>query len=149
MYNDEWMRENRYLEPAVRLTAGECLRHKTIVRALQAAAPGDSAQDALHKMDELDISQLPVLEDQQPLGAVTEDRLVALVLQGEDLGKRVVREVMDPPFPIVDPGTTIDQISGLLGGETAIFVRMADGTFEILTKSDVVHTIAWLAEAGE
>ncbi len=149
VYNDEWMRENRYLEPAVRLTAGECLRHKTIVRALQAAAPGDSAQDALHKMDELDISQLPVLEDQQPLGAVTEDRLVALVLQGEDLGKRVVREVMDPPFPIVDPGTTIDQISGLLGGETAIFVRMADGTFEILTKSDVVHTIAWLAEAGE
>ena len=149
VYNDEWMRENRYLEPAVRLAAGECLRHKTTVRALQAAAPGDSAQDALQKMDEFDISQLPVLEDRQPLGAVTEDRLVALVLQGEDLTRRVVREVMDPPFPIVDADTTIDQISGLLRGETAIFVRMPDGAFEILTKSDVVHTIARLAEAGE
>ncbi len=149
LFNDEWMRENRYLEPAVRLTAGECLRHKTCVTALQSASPADSAQDALQNMDELDISQLPVLENQQFLGAVTEDRLVALVLQGETLGSRVVREVMDPPFPIVDPGTTIDQISGLLRGETAILVRMPDGTFEILTKSDVVHAIAGLAEAEE
>ena len=149
VYNDEWMRENRYLEPAVRLTAGECLRYKPGIKELQSASPGDTAQEALQKMDELDISQLPVLENQEPLGAVTEDRLVALVLQGEDLAKRVVREVMDPAFPIVDPGTTIDQITGLLRGETAIFVRMADGTFEILTKSDVVHTLARLAEVGE
>ena len=149
VFNDEWMRENRYLEPAVRLTAGECLRHKTSVTALQSASPADSAQDALQNMDERDISQLPVLENRQFLGAVTEDRLVALVLQGENLGSRVVREVMDPPFPIVDPGTTIDQISGLLRGETAILVRMPDGTFEILTKSDVVHAIAGLAEAEE
>ena len=149
VYNDEWMRENRYLEPAVRVTAGECLRHKPRVKALQSASPGDSAQEALQKMDELDISQLPVFEDHKPVGAVTEDRLVALVLQGEDLAKRVVREVMDPPFPIVDPGTSIDQISGLLRGETAIFVRKTDGSFEILTKFDVVHTMARLAEAGE
>ena len=149
VYNDEWMRENRYLEPAVRLTAGECVRHKTHVKELQSVAASDSALDALHRMDELDISQLPVLENHQPLGAVTEDRLVALVLQGEDLGKRVVHEVMDPPFPTVEPGTTIDQISGLLHGETAIFVRMPDDRLEILTKSDVVHAIAGLAEAAD
>lgn len=147
IYNDEWMRENRYLEPAVRLTAGECVRHKPRARALEVAAPGDSAQEALQKMDALDISQLPVLEGGRPLGAVTEDRLVALVLQGEDLSKHVVRELMDPSFPIVDPGTTIDQISGLLRGETAIFVQMPDGRFEILTKADIVHTMARLAEA--
>ena len=68
LYNDEWMRENRYLEPAVRLTAGECLRHKTRETTLQSASPGNSAQDALQKMDELNISQLPVLEDQQFAG---------------------------------------------------------------------------------
>ena len=146
VYNDEWMRENRYLEPAVRLTAGECLRHKTSQTTLQSASPADSAQDALRKMDELDISQLPVLEDERLLGAVTEDRLVALVLQGQDLAARVVREVMERPFPIVDPHATSDEITGLLGGETAILVRMPGGTFEILTKADVVHAIAGLTE---
>ena len=147
LYNDEWMRENRYLEPAIRLTAGECLHHKTSETVLQSASPGDSAQDALRTMDELDISQLPVLEDQRFLGAVTEDRLVALVLQGEELGARVVREVMDPPFPIVNRDTTIDRITGLLRGQTAILVGLPDHTFEILTKADVVHAIAGLAEA--
>ena len=147
VYNDEWMRENRYLEPAVRLTASECLRHKTGETALQSASPADSAQDALRKMDALDISQLPVIEDQQFLGAVTEDRLVALVLQGQDLGARVVREVMEPPFPIVDPHTTIDEVTSLLSGATAILVRMSARRFEILTKADVVHAIAGLADA--
>ena len=97
-------------------------------------------------MDDLDISQLPVLEDERLLGAVTEDRLVALVLQGQDLAARVVREVMERPFPIVDPHATSDEITGLLGGETAILVRMPGGTFEILTKADVVHAIAGLTE---
>ena len=149
VYSDEWMRENRYLEPAVRLTAGECVRRKTGGRELLSVGPGGSAQEALQRMDTLDISQLPVLDDGAPLGAVSEDRLVALVLQGEDLGKRVVHEVMDPPFPTVEPGTTIDQISGLLQGETAIFVRMPGGTLDILTKADVVHAIAGLAEPAE
>ena len=147
VYNDEWMRENRYLEPAVRLTAGECLRHKTRGTALQSVSPADTAQDALRKMDELDISQLPVLENERFLGSVTEDRLVALVLHGQDLSERVVREVMERPFSIVDSDTTIDEITGLLSGETAILVRRPDGTFEILTKADVVHAIAGLAQA--
>ena len=108
IYNDEWMRENRYLEPAVRLTAGECLRHKTGDLSLQSVAPADDAQSALQKMDELDVSQLPVHDGQQFVGAVTEDQLVALVLQGQDLGTRVVREVMESPFPTVDTNATIE-----------------------------------------
>jgi cystathionine beta-synthase len=140
------MRENRYLEPAVRLTAGECLRHKVGGIVLQSASPADTAQNALQKMDELNISQLPVRDGEEFVGSVTEDRLVALVLQGEDLTARIVREVMGSPFPIVEPHDTIDRISGLLRGETAVLVRMADGSSEILTKSDVVHAIAGLAE---
>ena len=146
IYNEEWMRENRYLEPAVRLTAGECLRHKTGDMALQTVAPGDDAQSALQKMDALDVSQLPVHDGQQFVGAVTEDRLVALVLQGQDLGARVVREVMESPFPTLDPNATVDQVTGLLQDETAILVGTADDTRAILTKADVVHAIAALAK---
>ena len=54
---------------------------------------------------------------------------------------------MERPFSIVDSDTTIDEITDLLSGETAILVRMPDGTFEILTKADVVHAIAGLAQA--
>lgn len=146
IYNDEWMRENRYLEPAVRLTAGECLRHKEGDISLQSVAPADSAQAALQQMDALDVSQLPVHDGHQYVGAVTEDRLVALVLQGQDLGTRVVREVMEPPFKTVDTNTTIDQVTDLLRTETAILVGASDGPWDILTKADVVHALAALAD---
>ena len=81
---------------------------------------------------------------------LTEDKLVSMVLQGTDLKQVIVREVMESAFPIVSPDTTIDQITGLLKGDTpAVFVRMGDGKYEIITKYDVVHTIAGMAEAGE
>jgi predicted transcriptional regulator len=54
---------------------------------------------------------------------------------------------MEPSFPVVDPETTIDQITELLRGETpAVFVKMSDKQYEIITKYDVVHTIAGLSE---
>jgi predicted transcriptional regulator len=72
---------------------------------------------------------------------------VGLVLQGHELKKTTVGDVMEPSFPVVDPETTIDSITDLLRGEApAVFVRMGDQDYEILTKYDVVHTIAGLSE---
>ena len=92
---------------------------------------------------------MPVLEDEKPMGSITEDELVNLVLQGYDLKNTEVREVMGSAFPIVEPDTSIDQITGILRGDTpAVFVRM-NGALEIITKYDVVHTIAAVTESGE
>lgn len=150
VFNDEWMRDNRYLEPAIQLSAGECVRAKSTIKELQSLSPSDTAHDAMRKMEKLDISQMPVFHEGQPTGSVTEDRLVSMVLQGEDLKNTTVREIMEPSFPIVDPDTSIDQITGLLQGETpAVFVRMGEENFEIITKYDVVHTIAGMKNNGE
>lgn len=49
----------------------------------------------------------------------------------------------------MEPETPIDQISGLIRGDTpAVFVKMGDG-FEIITKYDVVHAIAGKTEENE
>ena len=68
--------------------------------------------------------------------------MIGLVLQGEDLKKTAVRDVMDPPFPIVTPNTPIDQITELLRGHSpAVFVQLADRQFEIITKYDLIHSV--------
>ena len=147
VFNDEWMRDNQYLGPAIKVSAGECVRAKSRFKELHFVNPHDNAHAVMAKMEELDISQMPVFEDGEPMGSVTEDQLVTLVLQGYDLRHTEVREVMESSFPIVEPQTPIDQISGLLRGDTpAVFVKMGDG-FEIITKYDVVHTIAGITEA--
>ncbi len=150
VFNDEWMRDNQYLGPAIKVSAGECVRNKSRLKQLHMAHPDDNAHDAMTKMEELDISQMPVFENGTPMGSITEDKLVTLVLQGYDLRNTKVREVMEPSFPIVKPETSIDEITGLLRGETpAVFVKMNEQQFEIITKYDVVHTIAGMAETGE
>ncbi len=149
IYNDEWMRDNQYLGPAIKVSAGQCVRAKSRFKDLHFVHPDDNTNDTMTRMEELDISQMPVFEDGKPMGSITEDRLVTLVLQGYDLRHTKVRDVMESSFPIVEPETQIDQITGLLRGDTpAVFVRM-DDQLEIITKYDVVHTIAAIKETGE
>lgn len=149
IYNDEWMRDNQYLGPAIKVSAGQCVRAKSRFKELHLVHPDDNANDAMARMEELDISQMPVFEEGRPMGSITEERLVTLVLQGYDLRHTKVRDVMESSFPIVEPETQIDQITGLLRGDTpAVFVQV-NGQFEIITKYDVVHTIAGMSESGE
>lgn len=150
VFNDEWMRDNQYLAPAIKVSAGQCVRTKSRFKELHFCKPGDNAHAVMAKMEDLDISQMPVFDDDKPMGSITVDDLVNLVLQGYDLKNTEVREVMGSAFPIVEPDTSIDQITGILRGETpAVFVRMNDDKLEIITKYDVVHTIAAMSEAGE
>jgi len=45
-------------------------------------------------MQTQDISQLPVFEGHTPVGAIYEDQILNLALQGKDLRKMAIREVM-------------------------------------------------------
>lgn len=144
VYNDEWMRENQFLEPHLRLTAEDLVREKRArgaLRQLLTAAPQDPVMKALKVMDENDVSQLPVFEEGEPAGAVYEDDLVRLLISGRSLADLVVREVMGPPFPVVDGTERVDRIAERIGETPAVFVRTPDG-IEILTKYDIVHALA-------
>jgi len=67
-----------------------------------------------------------------------------LVLQGQDLQASVVREVMTPPFPLVSPDTYLDELTDLISRETAVLVPLGEGQYDVLTKYDLVHTLAHL-----
>jgi cystathionine beta-synthase len=148
IYNDEWMKDNRYLEPSVPLAASDVVQAKQAMgqrRDLVYVAPSDSIAAALERMQSYDFSQLPVLDDGEPVGALYEDAILHLALEGRDFSKLLVREVMGSPFPVVQPAAAIDQLTGCITRDCpAVFVDMADGRYEILTKYDLLHAIARL-----
>jgi cystathionine beta-synthase len=147
IYNDEWMRQNQYLEPEVKLTAEDVLRRKK-ARELLWVKPSDSAYEALRKMKDHDISQVPVFEDGAPIGAIYEDNLMDLVLAGRELKSLVVREVMGKAFPVVQKTTTLDRIlSQLSPSVPAVFVEIGEKKYDILTKYDLVQAIAGITGA--
>jgi cystathionine beta-synthase len=150
VYNNEWMKDNRYLEPSVALTAGEVVHAKVAMGQageLVTVAPSDVVAAALERMQAHDFSQLPVFEGGTPVGALYEDEILNLALEGKDLKKLVVREVMGEAFPVVQPSAGIDQITACITRECpAVFVDFGNGRYEILTKYDLLHAIARVVE---
>ncbi len=150
VYNDEWMRERGYVESSVPITAAEVVNAKKSagkVRDLIIARPYQTVFHALKTMQEQDISQVPVFEENLPIGTVYEDQILTLALQGKDLRKLVVREVMAKPLPKIPKNAPVERITYLLSHENpAVFVEMDDTHFEILTKYDLMSTVAGLME---
>jgi cystathionine beta-synthase len=150
VYNDEWMRERGYVESSVRITAMEVVTAKQQMgksREMVIARPYQTVFHALKAMQEQDISQIPVFEENLPIGTMYEDQILTLALQGKDLRKLVVREVMSKPMPKVPKTAPVERITYILSHENpAIFVEMDDSKFEILTKYDLMSTVASLME---
>src|SRR5207245_10971380 len=117
------------------------------VRPPVIARPYQAVLHALQTMQEQDISQIPVFEENLPIGTIYEDQILNLALQGKDLRKLVVREVMSNPLPQVPRTAPVERVTQILSHENpAVFVEMGDSRFEILTKYDLMSTVASLME---
>jgi cystathionine beta-synthase len=149
VYNDSWMREHGYTEAELTLTAADVVRVKRQdgkPRELVVARPYQTVFHALHTMQQQDISQLPVFEDHSLIGTVFEDQILNMALQGKDLRKLVIREVMGQPLPQVPSNAPVERITHILSHDSpAVFVEMGHGKLEILTKADLMTTVAGLA----
>lgn len=150
VYNDEWMRERGYVDSQVALTAEDVVhaKHQTgKVRELIVARPYQTVFHALRTMQAQDISQLPVMEETSIVGTIYEDQVLNMALQGKDLRKLVLREVMEKPLPMVARDAPVGRLTNLLSNSgPAVFVDMGNSHYEILTKYDLMGTIAALAE---
>src|SRR5437899_12848062 len=120
VYNDEWMRERGYVESSVPITAAEVVnakRQSGKVRELVIARPYQTVFHALKTMQEQDISQIPLFEETLPIGTIYEDQILNLALQGKDLRKLVVREVMSNPLPQVPRTAPVERVTQILSHE--------------------------------
>src|SRR5579859_5189781 len=150
VYNDEWMRERGYVDSAVAITAAEVVHAKHQagkVRELVVARPYQTVFHALKTMQEQDISQIPIFEENIPIGTIYEDQILTMALQGKDLRKLVVREVTSAPLPQSPTTAPGERVTRILSHENpAVFVDMGNSHFEILTKYDLMSTVASLME---
>src|SRR2546422_11454839 len=82
-----------------------------------------SVADVLAKMDELGLTQVPVLEEGRPVGSVRENRALAKVVRNRDLLEARVSEVMEASFPTVDVDASSNEITRRLQTSPAVLVE--------------------------
>src|SRR5690606_34292325 len=140
IYNDEWMRENRLLEPE-RLTAGDMLERKDgAAPPLVAVAPDTLVREALSLVTTHDVSHLPVLRDDACVGSIAEGTLMARVIEDPAVLDRPVESLMDAPFPVVDADAELPGLARLLTRQNpAVLVRRDGRITGIVTRYDMVR----------
>jgi len=143
VYNDEWLRENQLLDTE-RVTAGRLVGAKENgAPPLIHVAPDATVRQALNLMSTYNVSQLPVLDGGDGVGAVAEQGLLAKALERPQTLDQPVGEVMDPPFPVVDADVPVDRLTALLSrGTSAVLVRRGGAITGIVTRYDVLHQMA-------
>jgi cystathionine beta-synthase len=140
LYNDEWMRENQMLD-VERVTASTLLAAKSDgAPELVTVTPAQTVRQALNLMDTYDVSQLPIVENDECVGALDEASLMARAIAQPVVLEQPVRDIMEQPYPVVDADAPLDRVSELLSRETpAVLVRREGKLAGIVSRYDVLH----------
>jgi len=110
---------------------------------LISVAPTTTVRQALNLMSTYNVSQLPVLDGGDGVGAVSEPALMAKALEQPATLDQAVQEVMDGPFPVVDADLPVERLTALLSRETPAALVRRDGKIAgIVTRYDVLHQLA-------
>ena len=143
VYDDEWMRENGFLERSRHTTARELIDRKSSdAPELITVEPGTSIRIALSTITAHDIGQLPVVSDGSCVGSVTETSLMSQVLEDTALLDRPVDSVMAPPFPVIADHVDSEEVRTLLTrGNAACLVSTNGQLVGIVTRYDVVRAL--------
>src|SRR5215813_4557820 len=140
-HSDEWLKEKRLLEPQ-RITAGliSGTKKAQAPKALVSVKPNDMVANALELMDELGLTQLPVLEEGRAVGALRENRVLAKVVRDRQLLNTPVNEVMETSFPTVDVDASSTEVTRRLQTSPAVLVEEYGRIVGIITRHDVLNS---------
>ena len=138
-HSDEWLKEKRLLEPQ-KMTAGLISDTKGMSApdSLVSVTPQDKVSAALAKMNELGLTQIPVLEEGRPVGSLSENRVLAKVVRDRQLLDAAVSEVMEASFPTVDVDASAHAVTKRLQSSPAVLVEEYGRIVGIITRHDVL-----------
>ncbi len=141
IFNDDWMRERGFLEEEV-LTAGD-LAKKHNERPLISLYAEELVSHAVAKMRKCNISQIPVMKDNQFVGSVDDSHVYQLLVDNPELRDAPISSIMRPAFPVVQTNTAVEDLCKLINRDTpAVLVKLEENKFHIVTRYDIISAMS-------
>lgn len=138
IYNDQWMIERGFLDVK---TFKDVISSRGTKRLIT-INPSQTVAEAVDLMKKYDIEQLPVMNGDGPVGAISEGGLFQKVFDNPDIKNSKVAEVIEPALPIVAFDTPVEKLSPLINkGNGAVLAKDDAGNYHIVTKYDVLQAL--------
>ncbi|MEO1449360.1 MAG: cystathionine beta-synthase [Bacteroidota bacterium] len=143
VYNDTWMQNHHFLDEGTMLTADQILAQKGEEGELLTLHKNQSLAEAIRLMQERDVSQLPVADNGEIIGSITESRVLSVILDDPTAKDGPVSQAISDPFPYVLGSTRLDMISKLINKDNpAVLVQRNEKQTGIITKFDLIGVLA-------
>jgi cystathionine beta-synthase len=132
------MRERGFLESELR--AKDILARK-VTKDFISISPEVTIHEVLKMMKNLDISQLPVRENEEWVGTIGEQQVISAL--SENTQQNIsVRDIMAPTLPVVGEDITVSQLSKIISRQTpAVIVKKTAGDFQIISQYDLIQSL--------
>lgn len=139
IYNDQWMMERGFLDVK---SFKDIVNGRPSTQKLVSINPQDPVSKAVELMKTYDIEHIPVFDNGQVTGAISESGLFQKVFSNADIKNETVAKVMEPAFPIVDFLTPVEKLKTLITKENGAVLGKDDaGNYHIITKYDVIQAL--------
>ena len=140
IFDDNWMKENGYMEPDLGSDKVEDLvARRGEVHAVDLSA---SVGDVVGMMRTHGISQVPVLSSGRVVGMIGEGDLLGALSDGPGALDLPVSERMNSDFSIVEPGNSTGVLGQLLLQNKVVIVEDSGKVVGIITKIDYIEYVA-------
>jgi cystathionine beta-synthase len=151
LYNDEWMRQNGFLQRFAHL-----MRVGDVIRDREGGMPqivvvsrSDTVRSAIETMQRYGISQIPVVANgtaasvSDIVGSVQERTMLDRVFREPALVDATVERVMEAPFPVVQANEDVERLYAELAGGVPALLAVDDGRpVSVITKADLLEFVA-------
>jgi cystathionine beta-synthase len=139
IYNDQWMMERGFLD----VKTFRDIVNARATNPLVTLSPEQTVGEAVDRMKELHIENIPVLSAGVPIGAVSESGLFNIMVNnGADIRHKKIHEVIEAAYPVVAFDTPVERINSLISRENgAVLAKDDSGNFHIVTKYDVLQSL--------
>jgi len=139
VYNDEWMRNHGFLEDKTFATARDIIAQRNGSYQLLSVKKTDSVKEAIGLMNGKSISQIPVLDGEEVVGSLTDNKLLSKIIENPQLKDAQVDEVMEASMKFVALDSSLDVLSSMVEKEKAVLVRDTLDNIHIITKHDILE----------
>ena len=139
IYNDQWIIERGFLDVK---TFRDIISSRTGKQKLVTIEPSQTVAEAVEMMKKYDIENIPVMNGNGPIGAISENGLFQKVFSNPDIKNSTVEKVMERPYPLVEFNTPVEKLSTLINKENgAVLSKDEGGNYHIVTKYDVIQAL--------
>lgn len=139
VYNDQWMMERGFLDVK---TFKDVVGGRGTQRLISLTT-ADTVATAIELMKKYDIENIPVLENGENMGAISEGGLFDKILNNPDIKTQTIGSVMEKAYPEVAFETPVERLSTYITRENgAVLSKDESGAFHIVTKYDIIQSLS-------